>query len=84
METSSFRELLNTRHQFPCEYAFKFVVPVTKEEELMGMLPLTKVKRKESSKGNYVSVTASRRFNDVDEVMNIYDRVSKIEGIISL
>lgn len=84
METSSFRELLNARHQFPCEYAFKFVVPVAKEGELLGLLPLTKVSRRESSKGNYVSVTASRRFSNVDEVMAVYERVSKVEGVISL
>lgn len=84
METPSFRELVNARHHFPCEYSFKFVLPATKENELMGLLPLTKVSRKESSKGNYVSVTASRRFSNVDEVMAIYDRVSKIDGIISL
>lgn len=84
MDLTQFKDLLNTRYSWPCEYAFKFVIPQNKEQELLGLLPLSKLQKKPSAKGNFISITAQRSFNSADEVIQVYQKVSNIDGIIAL
>jgi hypothetical protein len=42
------------------------------------------VRVRESSKGNYMSVTAHLRMTSSDEVVEIYKEASQIEKVISL
>ena len=79
-----FQQLLDDGVEWPSEYVFKFIVPrdnLSEVEELFHLLP---IKIRESSKGNYASVTASIEVHSSDEVIAMYTSAAKIEGIILL
>jgi len=83
------RELLQDEEKFPLLYKFKFIVPSDKVNELTGLLKDDLEKGRElstrpSSKGKYTSVTMSKIVKNADEVIAIYQKVSIIEGVISL
>jgi len=81
----SFREKLDRHYAWPALYVFKFIVPAGKEEELRKLFPrhLTATEKK-SEKGNYVSLTYQMMMPSSDSVIEVYQRVSGIEGIVAL
>ena len=83
-KTLSFKEKLESQHQFPGHYLFKFVVPKAKKESLMEIAPSGKTSFRESSGGSYVSVTIEAFMESSSQVIEIYTKASKIEGLISL
>ncbi len=79
-----FQQLLDEGVEWPSEYIFKFIVPkksLSEVEELFHRFP---IKVRESSKGNYASVTAAIEMHSSDEVIAVYTSAAKIEGIILL
>ena len=80
----SFREKLDQHHSWPTLYMFKFIVPRGKEEDVKALFPLHTTSEKESTKGNYISLTFQMMMPSRDEVINVYRKVSAIEGIIAL
>jgi len=83
-KTLSFKEKLESQHQFPGHYLFKFVVPAARRQELVNVMPEGKTSFKESSGKSYTSVTVEAFMNSSAEVIAIYEKASKIEGVISL
>ncbi len=77
------KELLDTEYIWPAEYTFKFIVSSERLGELVEILG-NGVIVKESAKGNYVSVTLPAIMDSSDEVLNIYKKVARVEGVISL
>lgn len=78
------RELLEEQSTFPLDYTFKFIIPC---ESIGGLLPLLnngKISKKESKNGRYLSVTFEKKMKDADSILDIYKKVSDIEGIISI
>jgi hypothetical protein len=84
MDLVSFRKTLDEYHSWPSLYIFKFIVPKGKEEELKGLFPLHTSSEKESKKGNYTSLTIQMMMPSGDAVVEVYQKASRIEGIISL
>jgi len=84
VDKEKFKEKLNNEHKWPDEYTFKFIVPVNKEDELEKRLAGFEISKKNSKNGNYLSVTVKKIMDSADAVMEVYDKVSQIEGIISL
>ena len=80
----SFKKTLNHEYNFPCEYAFKFIVKNDFKEDVISLLPEAKKNIKISKKGKYVSITLSSIMKNADEIVYIYDKASKINSIISL
>ena len=80
----SFRQKLDNIHSWPSLYMFKFIVPVGKESEIERLFPGNELSKKESSKGNYVSVTAKILMNSSDAVIDIYKKATQVEGVIAL
>ncbi|PRY89530.1 DUF493 domain-containing protein [Mongoliibacter ruber] len=80
----SFKEKLDAQSSFPSLYMFKFIVPNGKEEEVGKLLPNNKMELKQSSKGKYVSVTIKAMMSSSDVILDIYEKASKIEGVIAL
>jgi hypothetical protein len=80
----SFREKLDQHHSWPMLYMFKFIVPKGKEEELRNLFPLHTPSEKESRNGNYISLTLQMMMPSGNAVVNVYQKVSAIEGIIAL
>lgn len=77
------KELLDNEHQWPTQYTFKFIVSSLRLGEVLEILG-EGVEVKESKGGKYVSVTLHAHMESSDAVIDIYKRVSVIEGVISL
>lgn len=70
--------------KFPTEYLFKFIVPVAVVHQITLILQGMDIDERASSNGKYISVSAKKKFDNSDEIINIYKRASVIQGIISL
>jgi len=81
---NGFRSKLDEHYSWPALYIFKFIVPTGKEGDLKNLFPLHTSSDKLSTQGNYVSVTFNMMMPSSDSVIEVYERVSKIEGLIAL
>ena len=79
-----FQKLLDDGAEWPSDYIFKFIVPKNSLEAVENLFHKVPIKVRESSKGNYVSVTANITVHSSDEVIAMYTSAAKIEGIILL
>lgn len=82
--TNNFKTKLDEHYSWPALYIFKFIVPCGKVEELKNLFPLHTSTEKPSTQGKYVSITFNMMMPSSDAVIEVYERVSKIEGIIAL
>jgi|TARA_B110000438_G_scaffold36042_1_gene35787 uncharacterized protein len=82
--SESFKNTLNQEYDFPCNYSFKFIVKKDLQKMVLNLLPKAENTIKNSKKGTYVSITLMAFMKNSDEIVYIYDKASKIEGIISL
>ena len=74
--------------KFPADYMYKFIVP-TDENQLEEVQKLfdnkgAVISTKKSKTGKYVSITIVLNLKNAHEVINYYEKVEKIKGIISL
>jgi putative lipoic acid-binding regulatory protein len=74
--------------EFPADYMYKFIVP-TDENQLEEVQKLFNnkgavIKTKKSKTGKYISITIVLKLKNAQEVINYYEKVEKIKGIISL
>ena len=73
---------------FPTLYLFKFIVKsdVQKIAQIESLFHSEKaqIRRKESSKGAFVSISVKEFMLSADEIIEIYFQASKIEGVIAL
>ncbi len=76
--------LLDESYEWPCEYLFKFIVPIEQLPNIIDLLKGFNIEEKPSSKGKYISVSAKKVLNSSEEVLKIYELVKVIKGIISL
>lgn len=81
---NSFREKLDKHYAWPSLYVFKFIVPRGKEEELKRHFPAHEIAERSSAKGNYTSLTIQMMCPSSDFVVEVYERVENIEGLIAL
>ena len=81
---NSFRELLDSEHEWPGRFLFKFIVPVAELQRIEAILEGSEISLKASKKGNYVSVSANYWAESPESVINIYKKAGEITGVISL
>ena len=79
-----FQLLLDEGVEWPSEYIFKFIVPSDQLLEVEKLFHKVPFKVRQSSKGNYASVTAKIVVHSSDEVIAMYTSAAKVEGIILL
>ncbi|HEY8278005.1 MAG TPA: DUF493 family protein [Bdellovibrionota bacterium] len=78
-------QLLDERHDWPCVYSFKFIVPAGKGDELKALLPeAEQVDARPSSGGKYTAYTFHCPMGSGREVLGVYARVHGIDGLLSL
>jgi putative lipoic acid-binding regulatory protein len=82
--SESLREKLDQYYTWPSLYTFKFVVPKGKEDEVKGLFPAHESSERQSKNGNYTSITINMMMPSSDAVIDVYQKVSTIEGIIAL
>ncbi|MCH7414034.1 DUF493 domain-containing protein [Belliella sp. R4-6] len=83
-DKEAFKEKLEAQMTFPALYMFKFIVPSGQEHKVAALLPNNDMELKNSSQGKYVSVTIRAMMASSDAVLDVYERASKIEGVIAL
>ena len=95
MKTSDAITLLNQAHSFPCLYVFKLIgentplfydgvlSAVSKEfGELMH--EEASLSTRESSGGRYLSITLKLEIESAEQVLRLYERFSKVDGLRSI
>ena len=82
-----FKTVLDTCHQWPCAYAFKFVVAAPDLEELVllvsDLLPEPELSTRNSRTGKWVSLTVEAHLESADQVLAVYERVSSLGVVLS-
>lgn len=78
------RALLNAQYDWPTLYTFKFIVPAARAAEVERLFPPRSSSQRASSKGNYVSVSATVNVGSADSVIAVYEDAASIEGLIAL
>lgn len=83
----SLKEKLIATTNWPTVYMFKFIIPA--DNRKLALLERifdgdNKITKRESKKGNYLSLTIKEVMTSADEVIKKYKKAEKIEGIISL
>ncbi len=74
--------------KFPAKYMFKFIVPsevdkINLIENMFNHLGAV-INTRDSKTGKYTSLTILVNMNTVEEVINKYEEVDTVEGVISL
>lgn len=73
---------------YPSVYMFKFIVKteLQKIAQIEGLFDPEKAEiiRKESSKGAFISITVKEVMLGTEEIITIYQKASKINGVITL
>ncbi len=83
------KEKLADTSTWPSEYLYKFIVPTIDErikvlEDIFNNMGAV-IKTKQSSKGNYTSVSVNVKMKNPQHVVDKYKEVGqKVEGVISL
>ena len=80
----SFREKLNQYYAWPAVYTFKFIVPASKEAEVIALFPTHHSAAKASKTGKYASITFQMMMPSADAVIDIYQKAATVEGLIAL
>lgn len=80
-------KLTESIKSFPHVYMFKFIVKA--DNRAMALIEVlfdedAEIIQKQSSKGNYISITIKQVILSVDEIISIYEKASQIEGVMSL
>ena len=83
-DTKLFKKKLEANHDFPCSYMFKFIVPIRKKEALLNLLPKVDTKIKRSTSNKFISITLSMEIESSDKVIDIYNQVYQVEGLIAM
>ncbi|MDC7993711.1 DUF493 family protein [Altibacter sp. HG106] len=82
------RVQLSEDTSWPSPYMYKFIVPADLEKiaEIEAIFNGTgaDIQTRDSSKGNYTSVSIRVEMESPDAVIDKYLEVSKVEGVISL
>lgn len=84
MDIQKFRTLLDESYQWPDYYEFKFIVKIDDKLLIIDRLPGYHITETLSKNGNYISVSARKLMTSTDEVLEIYELMSTIKGVISL
>ena len=82
--SESFKKSLDEEYNFPASYNFKFIVASVSKNKIIDLLPEAKCSEKKSKNGKYTSVTLTSVMKNSSEILYIYEKASKIDGVISL
>lgn len=84
----SLKDKLDNYYDFPDEYLFKFIVPtdpskITEIYQIFDGIKFT-LSNRESKNGKYTACSINAFVLDSNQVVNIYQQVGKIEGVVLL
>jgi len=76
--------VLDETLKFPSPYLFKFIVPLHEVQNILKVLEGMEIEQKASSNGNYISVSARAVMSKSEDIIIVYEKASKVQGVISL
>ncbi len=81
------KKLEESIKSFPYVYMFKFIIKA--DNKTMALVEVifdndAEIIQKQSSKGNFISITVKQVVMNVDEIITIYEKAAEIEGVMSL
>ena len=81
------KKLEESIDSFPYIYMFKFIIK--SDNRTMALVEVifdedADIIQKQSTKGNYISITVKQVVLSVDEIIAVYEKAAEIEGVISL
>ncbi|MFW6415235.1 MAG: DUF493 family protein [Thermodesulfobacteriota bacterium] len=83
--TSDFKQKLDQNHNWPDKYMFKFIVPAQKTADIMDLFQKEDhISTRESKNGKYICVTARCLVASSEEVLEVYEKASQIEGVFPM
>jgi putative lipoic acid-binding regulatory protein len=83
-DLTKLKSLLDEEHEFPFHYTFKFIILTENKDELLSLLKEHNITEKLSKNGKYTSITSHTSMNSSDEIVEVYQVASTVEGIFSL
>jgi uncharacterized protein len=84
MSHEKFRDLLEQNYSWPDYYEFKFIVKMDNKTLVLEKLEGYLITENPSKNGNYVSISARKLIKSTQEVIEVYEVISTIKGVISL
>lgn len=84
MDTAKFKVLLDESYQWPDYYEFKFIIKTEDKSLITAKLPGFTIHETPSKQGNYTSISARKLMKSTEEVLEIYELVGTIKGVMSL
>ncbi len=84
MNLDKLESLLDDQYEWPSTYKFKFVGNEGHRDELTDIIGQKPCKENASRTGKYISFTFNVQIQESSEVISIYQKVSKLSGIMSL
>ena len=79
-----FRDLLDQTYQWPDYYEFKFIVKFAQKDEALAHLEGFSITETPSKQGQYISINARKLIKSTQEVLDVYELMGTIKGIMSL
>ncbi len=81
------KKLEESGMSFPYIYMFKFIIKA--DNKTMALVEVifdddADIIQKQSTKGNYISITVKQVVMSIDEIITIYEKAAEIEGVMSL
>lgn len=85
---ASLKAKLEENHNFPEDYLYKFIFPnenlkLTELYQIFDKIKYT-ISTRESKNGKYISASIQAFVMDADQVIDLYKKVSEIEGVVML
>ena len=80
----NFKQLLDEHHQFPHHYEFRFIVSSEHLEDFKVLVGECDISVRDSKNGKYLGLSFKLHVLSSDEVMALYEKFSKVKGIIAL
>ncbi|MFO0321060.1 MAG: DUF493 family protein [Bacteroidota bacterium] len=81
------KKLEETIKSFPYLYLFKFILKANNHSMALVEVMFdndAEIIQRQSSKGNYISISVKQVVLNVDEIIAIYKKASQIDGLIAL
>lgn len=82
------KSMLEEEQDWPLEYLFKFILKSGRKEDqkkIRAFFPgNVSISFRESSKGNYLAVSIKAHMNNPEEIIEVYQKASQIEGLMTL
>ena len=84
MDNSKLKLLLDESYQWPDYYEFKFIIRTEDKDQVTTVLLGFTIHETPSKQGNYTSISARKLMKSTEEVLEIYQLVGSIKGVMSL